>query len=92
MAVSICRRSDYRVPFLLVVLLTANLWMLVLIRNQVANTNQMLAYLPTTNVSVLITPNLVAGGLGSMLACSAAGALWSIRTLYSIDPGEAFRT
>jgi hypothetical protein len=43
-------------------------------------------------VSVLITPNLVAAGLGTMLACAALGALISIRRLFLIDPGEAFRT
>ena len=44
------------------------------------------------NSVVLITPNLIAAGLGTMLACSALGALISIRRLFSIDPGEAFRT
>ena len=37
-------------------------------------------------------PELVAAGLGTMLACSALGALLSIRRLFVIDPGEAFRT
>jgi ABC-type lipoprotein release transport system permease subunit len=43
-------------------------------------------------ISVLVTPNLVAAGLGTMLGCSALGALISIRRLFLIDPGEAFRT
>jgi hypothetical protein len=43
-------------------------------------------------VSVWITPNLVLAGLGAMLACSALGALLSIRTLFLVDPGQAFRT
>jgi len=43
-------------------------------------------------VSVLITPDLIAAGLGTMLACSTLGALLSIRTVFVVDPGEAFRT
>ena len=43
-------------------------------------------------IVVWITPNLIAAGLGTMLACSALGALISIRRLFAIDPGEAFRT
>ncbi len=43
-------------------------------------------------IVVLITPNLIAAGLGTMLACSVLGALISIRRLFAIDPGEAFRT
>jgi putative ABC transport system permease protein len=43
-------------------------------------------------VSLLITPSLIGAGLGAMLACSAFGALLSIRTLFVVDPGEAFRT
>jgi putative ABC transport system permease protein len=43
-------------------------------------------------ISLLITLNLIAAGLGTMLACSACGALLSIRRLFVVDPGEAFRT
>ncbi len=43
-------------------------------------------------ISLLVTPELVAAGLGTMLACSVLGALISIRRLFVIDPGEAFRT
>jgi len=43
-------------------------------------------------ISVWITPNLIAAGLGTMLACSALGALLSIRRVFVVDPGEAFRT
>ena len=43
-------------------------------------------------ILVLITPKLVAAGLGAMLACSLLGALLSIRRVVVIDPGEAFRT
>ncbi len=43
-------------------------------------------------VLLLITPKLVAAGLGTMLACSALGALISIYRLFVIEPGEAFRT
>ncbi len=48
--------------------------------------------LRNTMVLVLITPNLVAAGLGTMLVCSALGALLSIRRVFVIEPGEAFRT
>ena len=51
-----------------------------------------MAALRGSMVLVLITPNLVAAGLGTMLACSALGALLSIRAVFTIDPGEAFRT
>ena len=51
-----------------------------------------MAALRNSMIVVLITPNLIAAGLGTMLACSAFGALISIRRLFSIDPGEAFRT
>jgi hypothetical protein len=50
------------------------------------------AALQNTLIVLLITPNLIAAGLGTMLACSALGALLSIRPLFTIDPGEAFRT
>jgi putative ABC transport system permease protein len=43
-------------------------------------------------IVLLVTPKLVAAGLGTMLACSVLGALISIRRLFAIDPGEAFRT
>ena len=45
-----------------------------------------------STISLLITPKLVAAGLGTMLACSALGALLSIRRVFAVDPGEAFRT
>jgi putative ABC transport system permease protein len=51
-----------------------------------------LAALRNSMIVLLITPNLVAAGLGTMLFCSALGALISIRRLFAIDPGEAFRT
>jgi putative ABC transport system permease protein len=51
-----------------------------------------MASLRNSMVSVLITPNLIAAGLGTMLVCSTLGALLSIRRLFFIDPGEAFRT
>ena len=51
-----------------------------------------LAAVRGTMISLLVTPGLVAAGLGTMLACSALGALISIRRLFVIDPGEAFRT
>jgi putative ABC transport system permease protein len=43
-------------------------------------------------IVLLVTPKLIAAGLGTMLACSVLGALISIRRLFAIDPGEAFRT
>jgi putative ABC transport system permease protein len=43
-------------------------------------------------VLLLITPKLVAAGLATMFACAILGALVSIRRLFVIDPGEAFRT
>ncbi len=51
-----------------------------------------MASLRNSMVSVLITANLIAAGLGTMLVCSTLGALLSIRRLFFIDPGEAFRT
>ena len=51
-----------------------------------------LAAVHGTMISLLVTPELVAAGLGAMLACSALGALISLRRLFVIDPGEAFRT
>ncbi len=51
-----------------------------------------MAALRGSMVSVWITPNLVAAGLGTMLACSALGALLSIRAVFTIEAGEAFRT
>jgi hypothetical protein len=51
-----------------------------------------LAAVRDSTISLLVTPGLVAAGLGTMLACSALGALISIGRLFVIDPGEAFRT
>ncbi len=51
-----------------------------------------LAALRNSMIVVLITPNLIGAGLGTMLTCSVLGAMISIRRLFSIDPGEAFRT
>jgi putative ABC transport system permease protein len=51
-----------------------------------------MAALRNSMISVLITPTLVAAGLGTMLACSAFGALLSIHSVFVVDPGEAFRT
>jgi ABC-type antimicrobial peptide transport system permease subunit len=50
-----------------------------------------LAALKRTTISVVISPNLILGALGSMLLCSALGALFSIRKLSATEPGEAFR-
>lgn len=44
-----------------------------------------------TSISVRITPELVAAGLGVTILCSGASSLLSIRKLISADPGEAFR-
>ncbi len=51
-----------------------------------------MAAIRNSMISVWITPNLVLMGLGTMLACSALGALLSIRKLFLVDPGQAFRT
>jgi putative ABC transport system permease protein len=45
-----------------------------------------------STISIVVTPPLVAIGVGVMLLCSATGSLLSIRKLMSTDPGEAFRT
>lgn len=50
------------------------------------------AVVKQTTISVVITPYLILGALGSMLLCSALGALFSIRKLSATEPGEAFRT
>lgn len=44
-----------------------------------------------TTISVQITPELVAAGLGVTILCSGISSLLSIRKLISADPGEAFR-
>jgi putative ABC transport system permease protein len=44
-----------------------------------------------TSISVQITPELVAAGLGVTILCSGTSSLLSIRKLISADPGEAFR-
>ena len=48
--------------------------------------------LEESTISVVITPPLVAIGVGVMLVCSALGSLLSIHRLVTTDPGEAFRT
>lgn len=51
-----------------------------------------LAFLARTTISTVVTPNLVAAGVGTTALCSAFSALLSIRQVISTDPGEAFRT
>jgi ABC-type antimicrobial peptide transport system permease subunit len=48
--------------------------------------------LSDSTVSVVITPPLVAMGVGVTFVCSALGALLSIRKLATTDPAEAFRS
>jgi putative ABC transport system permease protein len=51
-----------------------------------------LALLAKTTISVVITRELVAIGMGVTALCSAASSFLSIRKLVNTDPGEAFRT
>jgi len=48
--------------------------------------------LSDSTVSVVITPPLIAMGVGVTFVCSALGALLSIRKLATTDPAEAFRS
>jgi putative ABC transport system permease protein len=48
--------------------------------------------LRTTTIAVVITPKLILGGWGMLLAFSVIGACFSLRRVATTDPGTAFRT